>query len=95
MHHTCKTNLLLHVGEVSVTNLQIVSHGSVCILNSTLWMQMEFYIVHSPNVGGPGSEGPNAAVTGLRSFLEKFWKFLHFPNPILVDMAEFLNSSCC
>lgn len=80
MHRTCKTYLLLHVGEVSMTNLQIMSHGSVCILNSTSWMQMEFYTVPSHKVGDPGSEGPNAAITALRSFLEKFWKFLHFPN---------------
>lgn len=78
-----------------MTNLQIVSHSSVCILNSTLWMQMEFYTVLSHKVGVPGSERPNAAVTGLRSSLEKFWKFLHFPNWTPVDTAELCQKSLC
>lgn len=43
----------------------------------------------------PGSEGPNAAIKGLRSLLEKMWKFLNFPNQILSDMAQVLNSHYC
>lgn len=67
MHHSCKTYLLLYVRGVSMTNLKIVSCGSVCILNSTLWLQMEFYPVHANKVRVPGSEGPNTAINGLRS----------------------------
>lgn len=95
MHHSCKTYLLLYVRSVSMTNLQIVSCGSVCILNSTLWLQMEFYPVHANKVRVPGSEGPNAAINGLRSLLEKIWKFLNFPQKNLLDTAEVLNSYCC
>lgn len=93
-HHARKTYLLLYVGGVSVPNLQTVSCGSVCILNSTLWLQMEFYPLHANKVRVPGSEGPNAAIKGLRSLLEKTWKFLNVPNQLLLDMAEVLNSYC-
>lgn len=95
MHHACKTYLLLYVGGVSMTNLQIASCGSVCILNSTLWLQMEFYPVHANKVRVPGSEGPNAAIKGLRSLLEKIWKFLNVLNQILLDIVEVLNSYRC
>lgn len=71
-----------------MTNLQIVSCGSVCILNSTLWLQMEFYPVHANQVRVPGSEGPNAAYKRFKAVVRKYLEVLNFPNQVLLDMAD-------
>lgn len=71
-----------------MTNLQIVSCGSVCILNSTLWLQMEFYPVHANKVRVPGSEGPNAAYKRFKVVVRKYLEVLNFPNQVLSDMAD-------